>query len=546
MRINHNIAALNTYRQLGAANAGQSKSMEKLASGLRINRAGDDAAGLAISEKMRGQIRGLDMAAKNAQDGVSLIQTAEGALNETHSILQRMRELAVQSSNSTNTDEDRKALQNEVKQLKDEIDRIGNNTEFNTKKLINGDLSGSQVGGVGSKIGEATAAKLDSGTINPTTWNGNGTSNYQVVVDGQAFDLTGVDMTSTFNFFTDLEDKLNTAITNYNNTNPNNQITKPEFDIEVTSDTAMNFVITSGTTGSSSEITIKPMNDDGTTLDAGELPEIFTVDSTTKSTYTAGSDGLLTDDTAIDALTSSDKLSLSINGYNIDVDLTNIVGATSATVGAGAGAYADGEEMTNIATDLQSDIQAALNNYKDLTGTDFGNVTVSVEDGALKIESDKADTVNIQVNKNTASDALGLSDTATATEGGLNFHIGSNKDQQMNLQIGDMRASALNIADVDISTADGANNAIEKLDSAIKSVSDERAKLGAVQNRLEHTINNLSTSSENLTAAESRVRDVDMAKEMMEQTKNSILSQAAQAMLAQANQQPQGVLQLLR
>jgi flagellin len=142
MRINHNIAALNTYRQLNSAAAGQSKSMEKLSSGLRINRAGDDAAGLAISEKMRGQIRGLDMASKNAQDGISLIQTAEGALNETHSILQRMRELAVQSSNDTNTDTDRAELQKEVNQLASEISRIGDNTEFNTKNLLDGTFSG--------------------------------------------------------------------------------------------------------------------------------------------------------------------------------------------------------------------------------------------------------------------------------------------------------------------------------------------------------------------------------------------------------------------
>src|SRR5690606_4275860 len=150
MRINHNIAALNTYRQLGAANNAQQSSMEKLSSGMRINRAGDDAAGLAISEKMRGQIRGLDMAAKNAQDGISMLQTAEGALNETHDILQRMRELSVQSANDTNTDDDRKEIQKEVEQLKEEIDRISTDTEFNTKKLLNGDLSVS--GGTGGAV----------------------------------------------------------------------------------------------------------------------------------------------------------------------------------------------------------------------------------------------------------------------------------------------------------------------------------------------------------------------------------------------------------
>ncbi|GIN39728.1 MULTISPECIES: flagellin Hag [Heyndrickxia] len=271
MRINHNIAALNTYRQLGAANDAQSKSMEKLSSGLRINRAGDDAAGLAISEKMRGQIRGLDMAAKNSQDGISLIQTAEGALNETHAILQRMRELAVQGGNDTNVTADREAIQDELNQLMSEIDRIADTTEFNTQNLLGGSFSGT-------------------------------------------------------------------------------------------------------------------------------------------------------------------------------------------------------------------------------------------------------------------------------------LQIGANDGQIINIGISAMNTTGLGIStgNIAVSTNGAASLAISALDSAIAAVSTQRSKLGAYQNRLEHTINNLSTSSENLTAAESRVRDVDMAKEMMAQTKNSILSQAAQAMLAQANQQPQGVLQLLR
>lgn len=280
MRINHNISAMNAYRQLTINNSNVAKSLEKLSSGLRINRAGDDAAGLAISEKMRGQIRGLDMAVKNAQDGISLIQTAEGALNETHAILQRMRELAVQAANDTNTDTDRGALQDEVNQLIEEINRIADTTEFNTKKLLNGSL-----------------------------------------------------------------------------------------------------VLSNGS-------------------------------------------------------------------------------------------------------------------------------------------------------------------------GGVLFHIGANENQNIRLGISTMTASALltgtTIGKVDINTQTGANVAITTIQTAIDKVSKERSNLGAVQNRLEHTINNLGTASENLSAAESRIRDVDMAKEMMEFTKNSILSQSAQAMLAQANQIPQGVLQLLR
>jgi flagellin len=290
MRINHNIAALNTYRQLTVGTNAASKSMEKLSSGLRINRAGDDAAGLAISEKMRGQIRGLEMASKNSQDAISLIQTAEGALNETHAILQRMRELAVQAANDTNTATDRTRIQEEVDELAKEITRISNTTEFNTKKLL----------------------------------------------DGQG--------------------------------------------------------------GSSLTFQI---------------------------------------------------------GANEDQTITLSIGAMDAN-------------------------------------------TLGVDDG-------------------TGSAATAAGGDAVANGG------------------------------IDVSTdAAAATAAITTIQTAIDTVSAERSKLGAYANRLEHTINNLGTAAENLTAAESRIRDVDMAKEMMEFTKNNILSQAAQAMLAQSNQMPQSVLQLLR
>jgi len=270
MRIQHNISALNTHRQLSFNNTQTAKNLEKLSSGFRINRAGDDAAGLAISEKMRGQIRGLEMASKNAQDSISLIQTAEGALTETHAILQRMRELAVQASNDTNVTADRTAIQSEIDALVSEVNRIAGNTEFNTQKLLDG--------------------------------------------------------------------------------------------------------------------------------------------------------------------TFSNKV----------------------------------------------------------------------------------------------------------------FHIGANSGQSITLTIATMNAAALSVDSLDVSDSANANSAISSINAAIETVSAERSKLGAVQNRLEHTINNLGATAENLTAAESRIRDVDMAKEMMEFTKNNILMQAAQSMLAQANQQPQGVLQLLR
>jgi flagellin len=307
MIINHNISALNTHRQLSSATNAQSKSMEKLASGMRINRAGDDAAGLAISEKMRGQIRGLDQASRNSQDAISLIQTAEGALNETTDILQRMRELATQASNDTNTGTDRGEIQKEMDSLTSEINRIGNTTEFNTQKLLNG--------------------SKDS-------------------------------------------------------TNPN--------------------------------------------------------------------------------------------------------------------------------------------------GTSTGNAGVGLQ---FQIGANENQSLTLEI-KDMRANALGLTGTGAGFTTGTNV---SNGTDSVGAESG-----------LDVSTADNASAAITKIQTAIDKVSAERSKLGANQNRLEHTINNLGTSSENLTAAESRIRDTDMAKTMMEQTKNSILSQASQAMLAQANQAPQGVLQLLR
>ncbi|RUS55570.1 flagellin [Kurthia sp. 3B1D] len=359
MRIQHNIAALNTHRNLGMNNAAASKNLEKLSSGYQINRAGDDAAGLAISEKMRGQISGLDMASKNASDSISLIQTAEGALNETHSILQRMRELAVQSANDTNTADDRLKLQSEVDQLAKEINRISNTTEFNTKKLLNGNLEGASQ----TKAAVTSVAEVKS--------------------------VAGV-----------------TAVAS-----------------------------------------------------ATAVASVATV-------YTGAA--------------------------NSTVKTPGVAASPSVAAVAGVTSVAGVQGVVGVAS--------------------------------------------------------------TVTDGKLTFHIGANQGQTMNLEVGKMDAKTLGVGNandefakgIDIKTQANSESAITTIDAAINAVSATRSNLGAVQNRLEHTINNLGASSENLTAAESRIRDTDMAKEMMEFTKNNILTQAAQSMLAQANQQPQGVLSLLQ
>ena len=390
MIINHNMNALNAHRNMGVNNTAAGKSMEKLSSGLRINRAGDDAAGLAISEKMRGQIRGLTQASRNSADGISMIQTAEGALNETTNILQRMRELAVQASNDTNTSSDREEIQKEINALTEEVDRIANNTEFNTQKLLNGSKSGEE----GDLVREEVTAQIGEFTI---SLDKDLAAGDRLVIDGKFI----------------------------------------KFD----------------------------------TNDVGD-----------KDTIKA-------------------KLEPILEGYDITVtDKKNI------------------KLVQKVGTD-KDEFKVKLN------GADTGFKT-TIKDGV----------------------------TARAeeySEGKVSVQVGANAEQSMSIEIGDMRAQALKIVNdkgrgLSVETAQSANEAITAFDAALNAVSSQRANLGAVQNRLEYTISNLDNTAENLTSAESTLRDVDMAKEMMEYSKNNILNQAAQAMISQANQQPQNVLQLLR
>ncbi|RIJ65054.1 flagellin [Rummeliibacillus sp. POC4] len=414
MRIQHNIAALNTHRNLTANQAASSKNLEKLSSGFKINRAGDDAAGLAISEKMRGQISGLDMASKNANDSISLIQTAEGALNETHSILQRMRELAVQSANDTNVNDDRDALQKEISQLTSEIDRIADTTEFNTQKLLNGGFKGTfQIG-----ANEGQTMKMDIGKM-----------------DAASLGLT----------------KTNTLV---------------------------------------EDVAVTGLTDGTYTVDGADVKDA--------------------------------------NGQKVGTVATNVFTAADGTT---ATTFSDATDITKAGT------------------------TIEVKDGKATIKQPSdADVAKVAAGEYKVAGALVLKDgqevgTFTGGTATIKQADGSTVDIT-NAKLGTATAlddgSTFKVNGVDIATRDQASGSITAIDDAIKKVSDQRSSLGAVQNRLEHTINNLGTASENLTAAESRIRDTDMAAEMMAFTKNNILTQAAQSMLAQANQQPQGVLQLLQ
>lgn len=459
MRINHNIASLNTYRQLSANTSSTSKSLEKLSSGLAINRAGDNAAGLAISEKMRGQIRGLDQASTNAQDGISLIQTAEGALSETHSILQRMRELAVQSANDTNTSNDRSEIQKEIEQLKSEVDRISTDTEFNTKKLLNGDLGvkiNSSANTAELKNLKATGANMADGAYT-IAMTAAGTDT--IAMGGNSVAATGVVGDYT----------LNAAA----------EIDYGTYTLKATNKTA-------------TDVTLELYNPDGTIVKSQDGVAL-NADLTNFGGFDL--------DFSVHNISAEGTLKLTVSNITANITVTKPDASTSAT----------GVITTGL---------AATNGKVSIGGFEF------------KLQTNHGATATTNV--------------LTLTNSAATFQIGANEDQNTKLAISAMGSSDLSVDAVDVSTKDGANSAITTIQTAIDTVSSERAKLGAIQNRLEHTINNLGTSSENLTAAESRIRDVDMAKEMMSYTKNNILTQAATAMLAQANQQPQGVLQLLQ
>ncbi|MHC1759570.1 MAG: flagellin [Negativicutes bacterium] len=493
MIINHNMASVNTYGRLSANNAATSKSLEKLSSGLRINRAGDDAAGLAMSEKMRAQIRGLDQASSNSQDAISLIQTAEGALTETHSILQRMRELAVQSSTDTNTADDRSKIQSEIDELAKEITRISNTTEFNTKNLLAGGLSTTfHVGANQDQNLRMTVGALDAQSL-------------------------GVASATVNTTFTNTATGISTLTTT--SPNLNNYYVTSDFDAAsagaVTQSRALGGAGTANVTGftGSADVTfqVKIGSADGTgkvtsasyTTDGGTTWSAATVDST-------GADGIAT-------LADGAKITIATDADNAVAD-TYTFAATAEKISLGINTLANGTG-TAVGTSVvvhnnQSSATLGSSSSNQVAGVTFSFATLKGKGAAVV-----GDKITQTVTTSTAA-VIGADGTVTT--------------------------NAVTQKGIDVSTQGAANSAITTIDNAIKTVSAERGKMGAIQNRLEHTINNLDSSSENITAAESRIRDVDMAKEMMNFQKNSILSQAATAMLAQANQQPQTVLQLLQ
>ncbi len=710
MRIQHNIAALNAHRQLGGNNNAVSKNLEKLSSGYRINRAGDDAAGLAISEKMRAQIKGLETATKNANDGISLVQTAEGALTEVHSMLNRMTELATQSANGTyDNDVDRDNLQKEIDSLTSEIDRIAESTNFNGINLLDGSVN---------KAASITTGKIDvtghavtSGTLGEFSGAVDGKKDGAVAAVGYEAKFYVGDITNSasgaknlvFNYKDNtgasktatLAITAGASISTDNMKDALNGVTVSGITV---TDTGVDFGATGVQSGSFSDLydvlsdgnvlTIKAKADktdvnentidgsklggisvDATGLDAADvaaseaaLKEKYDGTTTNNITfgsaageataYNAGSTGsyqvastkLTLDSTAAGENSHNKAITVGemtyviqngaeelkgLDGKTKDTDYKvvtveasdnaekiaeKLAAAISANEGTGTGknggyvaSAASGVITISESTNKGADILAAgtagkgseIAKSSELTlkaaETLKGNGTLAtfdaskiangtniavngknytfvnsdfeeVADGAMKLVYSKTatneDLAKLLADKLTDDGATGISadgasvkltdssvtTAATAEGAGLTLQIGDTAENfnRISVKIGSTSADSLGIGDINIRSVEGAAAAIDKIKNAINTVSSTRGDLGAIQNRLEHTINNLGVATENMTAAESRIRDVDMAKEMMDFTKNNILTQASQAMLAQANQLPQGVLQLLQ
>lgn len=558
MVVQHNLNAINANNKMNINVSGTKKATEKLSSGYQINRAGDNAAGLAISEKMRSQIRGLSQATKNANDGISLIQTAEGGLNETHSILQRMRELAVQSANGTYQDDtDREAIQLEVDALKSEIDRIASSTEYNGMKLLDGSLGGTTTGTTdfGARYGVLISANT--------------------VVDGannklkENLSLEGATLTSSVNGVT-----VTLADTASGVGGENAQWNA--------AGTTLTINLKAGQSYSQSQINDLIKNATMAKADAAGTPQastpadvelklksgVFTFQKAETFKTSAGVRATSDDTDLVEYLINgtdqndgyADTIKFTSNNYGEDTRKLKIATdvaagkewvATTTANNEGTG-IKDGEFTLHLATGVEyteEDIQNLLKQ----AGLDY-TVTLTdskTPDGDKSFYAQKvvaeADATAIEIGKTTAGAGLG-SDKLTGTGKGLTFQIGANgvEDQRVTLSVGDMSSTSIGVGGADVSTQDAANKAIDMVDAAVKTVSMQRAGLGALQNRLEYTVNNLTTTNENLTAAESQIRDTDMATEMINYTKNNILQQASQAMLAQANQQPQAILQLLQ
>lgn len=534
--VQHNMMALNALKNVNTNLAGLQKATARLSSGFGINSAADNAAGLAISEKMRSQIRGLDQAIRNANDAISLLQTAEGGLNESHDILQRMRELAVQSSNGTYTDADREAIQLEVDALKDEIDRIAGATEFNTLKLLDGSLSGgdssNSYGALYGTVtdgtqaiggGRVTVASNIAGITLSFTTGASGKGGENAVWSDDGMTLTvNLAKGSSYND-NDIQKLINNA-------------TKPK-----------------GMSGNTANITFKSEYGIIHGAAADLNPTVAGVRQVIGTVGTSGNLESLVGSGSGGAVGSSDNIVFTANTYGSTDSYKNLLTSITIATDVGKGkekvTQDSGAATIHLATGVKYS-EKDIENLLKKAGYDYSvSLTdISAPDGSNDgyVYFNVTDPNGVNITEEVSGAGVGR-DSKGGTGEGLTFQIGANgsADQRVTLYIDNMGADALGIADVDVSDTESANSAIDTVDNAIKKVSMQRAAIGALHNRLEYTVSSLTTAKENLTDAESRIRDADMAKEMMAYTKYNILLQASQAMLAQAMQQPQSVLQLL-
>ena len=481
MVVQHNLTAMNSNRMLGINTKSQAKSTEKLSSGYKINRAADDAAGLSISEKMRKQIRGLTQASANAQDGISTVQTAEGALGEVQDMLQRMNELAVKAANGTNSEDDRSYIQNEIDQLTTEIDRVAETTKFNETYLLKGDKNLPKTYTYSYKN-----AKAVTGTA---TMSKDVTTDLTTTVAVKA-DADADDVNELLKSLRDQGIKLSVTTPNDGTGNPDN--TNVEYKVELTGSAADKFNVT------------------------------------------------ITD-------AAQGQFAITNKAGKVIADL-EVAGGKKTAIGT--------ETATVIATNITADSDAAKKaKYYDKDGNAISENALSKyfttkADGSVTAKADAPDLYDAVGNKATADKDLiaNLQDLTASLS--VTLHVGADAttNNQITMNIDAMSAKGLGVNGLKVDGKDDTNAlaAIDTIKEAIQKVSTQRSALGAVQNRLEHTINNLDNVVENTTSAESQIRDTDMATEMVKYSNNNILAQAGQAMLAQSNQANQGVLSLLQ
>lgn len=522
MVIQHNMQAMNANRMLGITTGQQSKSTEKLSSGYKINRAADDAAGLSISEKMRKQIRGLDQASTNAQDGVSCVQTAEGALNEVHSMLQRMNELAVQAANGTNSESDRQSIQDEIDQLVTEIDRVSETTKFNETYLLKGDVNGEK--SIDFQYKETEALNTDLYYIDDS-------QKIQTVKKGSL--ASALDSTKTY-FLNNTAEKVGvvaTAATAFCDTTDVLTATDAYIKNSDGSYVKVNAGYEIGSKDKSADFYKVTFNTDGTIASATTYgANVATASGYKANTKVYDKNGVeIASGTYLGTtVTTANYFTTIANGYLNNLT-TNVADMSKVkTKGIVQFTDADGNEIA----------ANGLYSYFDKSGKYKGEgLYIKIGDELQRVEEKDIKELIDKSNKQ----STGMLE--------LKLHVGADatENNQITMKLESMSASTLGLEKLSVAGKDDTNarNAIETIAAAVKKVSEQRSSLGAIQNRLEHTIANLDNVVENTTSAESRIRDVDMAEEMVEYTKNNILAQAGQSMLAQANQSTQGVLSLL-